>query len=211
MASLVIHMIVANEVNKSIKYDSNKLLIGAIAPDISKLIGETKVKSHFLDSLENDVPNINKFLRKYKDKINDDFVMGYFIHLYTDYLWFRYFIPEFYSEPMITKLDGSIVKCNGNMISLYIYNDYTNLNKQLLDEYNLDLKFFYSKIPEIENIIEEIPIEKLNLIINKCSEIIINTKEKKNLIFDIKNVKKFIDLSVELIIAKINEICDIIH
>ena len=109
--------------------------------------------------------------------MNDDFVMGYFIHLYTDYLWFKYFIPEFYSEPMIMKLDGSVVKCNGNMLSLYIYNDYTNLNIQLLDEYNLNLKIFYNKIPDMKNIIEEIPMEKLYLIINKCSEVIINTKK----------------------------------
>ena len=38
MASSLIHMAIANEVNKSIKYDNNKLLIGSIAPDISKLI-----------------------------------------------------------------------------------------------------------------------------------------------------------------------------
>ena len=177
MASSLIHMAIANEVNKSIKYDNNKLLIGSIAPDISKLIWENKIKSHFLDSLENNVPNINSFLKKYKDKMNDDFVMGYFIHLYTDYLWFKYFIPEFYSEPMIMKLDGSVVKCNGNMLSLYIYNDYTNLNIQLLDEYNLNLKIFYNKIPDMKNIIEEIPMEKLYLIINKCSEVIINTKK----------------------------------
>ena len=35
---------------------------------------------------------------------------------------------------MITKTDGSIVKCNGNMLSIYIYNDYTNMNIKLLDE-----------------------------------------------------------------------------
>jgi len=48
---------------------------------------------------------------------------------------------------MISKLDGSIVKCNGNMLSLYIYNDYTNLNTRLLDEYNMNLHIFYSEIP----------------------------------------------------------------
>lgn len=206
MASSIIHMAVASEVNKLIKRDNNKILIGSIAPDISKLIGENKIKSHFLDSFDDNIPNIDKFLNKYKNKLNDDFVMGYFIHLYTDYLWFNYFVPEFYSEPMITKIDGTIVKCNDNMLSLYIYNDYTNLNMQLLDEYDLDLKIFYNTIPEIDNIIEEIPVEKLNLIINKSGEIIANTKEKKSFVFDIKNIKNFIELSVELIIAKINEI-----
>ena len=71
-------------INKTLKRDNNKILIGTIAPDISKFIGRTKLESHFLESVDNNIPNIKKFLVKYKDKLNDDFVMGYFIHLYTD-------------------------------------------------------------------------------------------------------------------------------
>jgi hypothetical protein len=81
MASSVIHMCVANEVNKYLKKDNSKILIGSIAPDISKQIGMTKEKSHFLDSINDSVPNIDKFLNKYKNYLNNDFVMGYFIHL----------------------------------------------------------------------------------------------------------------------------------
>ena len=118
MASTMIHIAVANELNKKMNFDKSRLLLGSIAPDISKLIGEDKVKSHFLDSTENNIPNIRKFLEKYKDKMDNAFVMGYFIHLYTDYLWFKYFLTEFYSEPMIIKIDGSVVKCNGEMFLL---------------------------------------------------------------------------------------------
>ena len=60
---------------------------------------------------------------------------------------------------MITKLDGTIVECKGNMLSLYIYNDYTNLNIKLLDEYDLDLKIFYNELPPLKNIIEEIQMD----------------------------------------------------
>ena len=94
MASSVIHICIANEINKTINRDSKKLLIGTIAPDISKLLGETKFYSHFLDNVNNNIPNINKFLDKYGNYLNDDFVLGYYIHLYTDYLWFKYFIPN---------------------------------------------------------------------------------------------------------------------
>ena len=90
MASSVIHICIANEINKTINRDSKKLLIGTIAPDISKLLGETKFYSHFLDNVNNNIPNINKFLEKYSNYLNDDFVLGYYIHLYTDYLWFKY-------------------------------------------------------------------------------------------------------------------------
>lgn len=43
---------------------------------------------------------------------------------------------------MITKIDGIVVESKGHMLELYIYNDYTNLNIKLIDEYNLDLKKF---------------------------------------------------------------------
>ena len=39
-----------------------------------------------------------------------------------------------------------------------IYNDYTNLNTVLLDEYNMDLNIFYNEPPQLDNIIQEIPM-----------------------------------------------------
>lgn len=206
MASAIIHMAVTSEVNKVLKKDNNKLLIGTIAPDISKFIGQTKLESHFLDSVDNDIPNIERFLAKYKNELNDDFVMGYFIHLYTDYLWFKYFIPEVYQKNMITKLDGTVVDCKGKMLSLHIYNDYTNLNIKLLDEYNLNLKIFYNELPPLKNIIEEVPMDKLNIIVDQMAVIIENSKEYKDFVFNIENVKIFIDFSVQLILSKIKEI-----
>ena len=62
MASAVIHLCVAKEVNKFLKMDEKELLLGSIAPDISKQIGQTKEISHFLDpSNEDDIPNIERF------------------------------------------------------------------------------------------------------------------------------------------------------
>ena len=205
MASALIHMAVANEVNKKLNKDNDQMLIGSIAPDISKQIGENKVRSHFLDS-EGDLPNIDKFLNKYKNNLDDSFVMGYFIHLYTDYLWFKYFIPEICDKNVITKLDGTKVKCTENMIIQYIYNDYSNLNSRLLDEYDMDLHIFYENIPKFQNIIEEIPMDKIQIIIDKVSIIIQNSKERKDFVFDLESVKNFISLCVELINAKIEEI-----
>ena len=206
MASSVIHIAVANEINKKLKRKANQLLIGSIAPDISKITGETKLHSHFLDSNDNDIPNIDKFLKKYHSKLHDDFVLGYFIHLYTDYLWFKYFMIEVCNNNYISKLDGTNIKCSGNMLWMYIYNDYTNLNVKLLDEYNLNLKIFYNELPEFNNIIEEIPMHKINLLVDQISRIIQNTKGKKELVFNMDNIKVFIQTSVELILAKLEEL-----
>lgn len=205
MASSMIHICVANEVNKYLKRKSKDILIGSIAPDIAKQINETKTKSHFLDK-NDDIPNIEKFLDKYQNNLNNDFVMGYFIHLYTDYLWFKYFISNFIKENYVYTIDGEKVKLSEDEQIEYIYNDYTNLNIRLIDEYNLDLSMFYEDIPKLENIITEIPMDKINIIIDKAGLIIKNTKEKKSYIFDLDIINKFIDFSVSDILVQLEKV-----
>ena len=142
MASSMIHIAIANEINKVIKKDKKSLLIGSIAPDIGKHVGIEKVISHF-EVVDDDIPKLDVFLDKYKAYLNDDFVLGYYIHLYTDYLWFKYFIPDFFKNSYVYKLDGTKEYLDGEKACYYIYNDYTNLNIKLIDEYNLDLDIFY--------------------------------------------------------------------
>lgn len=96
--------------------------------------------------------------------------------------------------------------CNHEEFVKYIYNDYTNINIELIDKYNLDLKIFYNDIPDIANIIEEIPMDKLNVILEKTGTIIIDTKINKAFLFDIHNVQEFIELGTELILSNIQEI-----
>ena len=201
MASSMIHIAIASELNKKLNRDKSKLFIGTISPDISKLIGQDKKITHFLTKEGSELPDLDYFLSKYKDKLYDDFVLGYYIHLYVDYLWFKYFLPKVFDEDknMITKKDGTIVKCNGKMLLQYIYNDYTNLNTALADDYDLDFKIFYNEIPQIDNIIEEAPVDCLDLIVNTAGKIIEESKITKDMVFDMTDVKIFIDLCVDVI------------
>ncbi len=207
MASSLIHAAVCNELNKKLKRNPKQILIGTIAPDISKLVGETKQYTHFLDNKNDDVPNLTRFLNKYIKYLNDDFVLGYYIHLYTDYLWFKYFIPEIYDESknLIKKIDGTIVNCHGHMAEMYIYNDYTNINEQVVKKYKLDLSFLYDKKPEFNDIIKEAHMDKMDLIINKAKEIYEGSKVHRDYVFDMENIDNFISLSVKLIMADLKE------
>ena len=205
MASCVIHMCVANEINKVLKKDSKKLLIGTIAPDIAKQIGMQKEISHFQEN-NDDMPVLEKFLSKYEDNLNDDFILGYYIHLYTDYYWFKYFLPNFIKQDCIYKLDGSVAKLNEEDKIKCVYNDYTNLNTTLIDEYELELKIFYEELPILCNIIEEIPMDKINVIVNKAGIIIEEAKKSKAYIFDIREVKKFIEFSVSGILNDLKKL-----
>ncbi len=200
MASAVIHIAVAKEINKDLKMNEKELFLGTIAPDISKQLGESKVKSHFLSDDQSTLPILDKFLDKYKNNLNNPFIMGYYIHLFTDYLWFKYFMPEITnSSDYIEFLSGNKIKCTKEEIEKLIYNDYTNLNISLIEEYDLDLSLFYEDI-EIPNIkFDEIPLDKLQVIVDQMGIIIENSKKEYTYSFNIDNVKQFIGLCKKII------------
>lgn len=205
MASSVIHLCIAKELNKYLNKDSKKLLIGSIAPDISKHLNETKKTSHFFED-EEEIPSINKFLNKYNNYLDDDFVLGYYIHLYTDYLWYKYFITNYDKDDFVYDLNGNKLNLSEEEKLKYFYNDYTNLNITLIDVYNLDLSMFYEEIPTFDNIIEEISMDKINLIVEKVGIIIENSKEKKNYIFNDKSIVSFINFAVNFLLDNLKQI-----
>lgn len=206
IASVLIHLAVAKQISKKINKSTYDYYLGSIAPDISKQIGENKIKSHFQKS-NDDLPVLDDFLKKYS--LNNDFYIGYYVHLYTDYLWFKYFMKEINYNNVITLINGEKQKLSEQQFVTLLYNDYTTLNIQIIDEYNLDLKLFYEefKCPKIT--MDEIPIQKLNILIDKMSIIIENSKSTKEYLFNIENINKFIETSTEIIssdiIKKISE------
>ncbi len=207
MASSIIHMVIAKEINKKLGRNEEKLLIGSVAPDISKCLNHSKEESHFIDVKGDNLPNLTNFLNKYQKHLNDDFVLGYYIHLYTDYLWFKYFITEIVdNNDIITKLNGDKIKLNGTMKVMYIYNDYTNLNIQLINKYNLNLDFLDTQNNSFAPIIEEIPYDNLAVLYDAIKDIIKNTKTKKFFVFNLDNVEKFIQTSTQIILSEIEKI-----
>lgn len=199
MASAIIHLAVASEMNKLLNKDYKSIMFGAIAPDIWKQVGEpSKVPSHFKDSEDNDVPNLDKFLFKYKDMLKDDFVLGYYIHLLTDYYWFKYFIPSVFNEKrsILTKLDGTKLYLTEDELGDLIYNDYTNINVEVIDEYGLSLDLFYEDVPKFKDIISEIPMDKLDVLRDKMGVIIENSTYDKEYIFDIESINNFVEMCI---------------
>ena len=204
MASAGGRIAVAGEFNKDLKMKEKELFLGAIAPDISKQLGESKIKSHFLLNDKSDLPILDNFLDKYQDNLNNPFIMGYYIHLFTDYLWFKYFVSEITNDnDYIKLLNENKITCSKEEISKLIYNDYTNLNILLIEEYNLDLSLFYEEL-EIPNIkFDEIPLNKLQVIVDQMGIIIANSKKEYTYSFNIDNIKQFIEFCKKIIINDI--------
>ena len=81
-----------------------------------------------------------------------------------------------------------------------IYSDYTNLNIKLIEEYNLDLSLFYEEFKIPKTSIKEVPINNLDILINKMGILIENTKETKAYTFDMLSINEFIDKCADEII-----------
>ena len=208
MASAIIHLAIAKKIlsDKSIDVDNQKdYYLGSIAPDLSKQIGLNRTESHFLINTKDEIPNINIFKKRYPFFKYNSFDLGYFTHLYTDKIWIEEFLPNIVHNSSIKLLDGTVINSSNKDFLNLLYSDYTNLNIEIIDEYELDLSLFYEDFQIPDTNINEIPIEKLDILINKMGIIIENSKEKKTYTFDIYDIKNFIDLAAEKIINELKK------
>lgn len=207
MASAIIHIAIAKKIKEKLNVENSKdYYLGSIAPDISKQIGRTKYESHFLINSLPNIPNIEVFTKKYPNFKNNSFDLGYFTHLYADKLWFENFIPNLTINNSLKLLDGTIIQVeNEQEITDMIYSDYTNINIKLIEKYNLDLSLFYEDFVIPKTTIEEIPADKLDILINKMGIIIENSKEEKTYVFDDYSVEQFIEESSKIILEELKK------
>lgn len=206
MASAVIHICVAKKINEKLQLNEKELYLGAIAPDISKIINQDKKISHFQLDNEDDKPSLDKFLAKYRNEMNSPFVMGYFIHLYTDMLWFNDFFNYFAKGPYVHLRDGTDVRLDKPELRNLLYQDYTNLNISLIEEYNLDLSLFFDDLVIPDTSLNEIPLHKLPLLVDQFGIIIKNSTHNKKYIVDYNSIVSFINITADIIYDDIKEL-----
>ncbi len=193
MASSVIHICVAKKINETLRLNEKEFYLGSIVPDISKFIGEPREKTHFITKANSDVPEINLFLDKYREYLNDTFVLGYFVHLYTDKIWFEKFMPSRFYDDKIKLLDGTLLKVTEDEWTDMMYNDYTCIATKLFDYYNPDLSLFYEDFEKPNNVIEELQMDKLPIFIEKSGEFIMASKDGKTYLFNLEEVIAFVN------------------
>ena len=206
MASAIIHLAIAKKVKEKIEVEIEKdYYLGAIAPDISKQIGLSKEESHFLINTPWNIPNINLFIKRYPFFKYNSFDLGYFTHLYTDKLWFENFMDKIIENSSIKLLDGTIIQTTPEEMKNMIYSDYTNLNISIIEKYDLDLSLFYNEFTPPKTNIKEVPIDKLDILINKMGILIENSKEEKTYTFDINTIENFINTATEEILKELKK------
>ncbi|MCM1083147.1 MAG: hypothetical protein NC428_06670 [Clostridium sp.] len=164
MPGFIIHMAAAKEYLRlcSIRDETyiNDYIVGSVAPDI--VAGNNKKQSHFWSDRAFTQfvrkPDMNVFLEKHGDRINEPFVRGYYHHLifdlkFLELYWtkhFRFFNdklePAFlYDEVTQVKLidNGRIYPRKLFFSEEMYYGDYTRMNSRYIERYglrNLELK-----------------------------------------------------------------------
>ena len=140
-----LHLCVAKVLEKYIKIqDIDAFYIGNVAPDSWRHTSSTKEGTHFLTNILSYDYNYELFFNKYKSYLdNNDFVLGYLIHLMTDKYW--------YSNNFITTIVNP--------------DEYRDLNKAC-SELMCIYKLKPLKLKEINNPIEEFDSLGIEMAIN---------------------------------------------
>lgn len=89
MGSLTMHYCIFNELNKNLRVNKNRFLMGMLSTDICHLEKEPKNRSHFMSVDEKGIRYVNyyDFYKKYKSQFDDSYYQGYFCHLISDDIW----------------------------------------------------------------------------------------------------------------------------
>ena len=130
-----IHLCVAKEVASRLNINqSMSYFIGNVAPDSWRNSSSTKNDTHFISNEDSFDYNYDYFYEKYKDSLDNEFVLGYLIHLITDKYWHsNNFITTRVSSDEYDELNKacSNIISKYNIQRLYLSNDLVNPVEEL--------------------------------------------------------------------------------
>lgn len=212
MGSIVMHLCASNEANKILKCDSNRFLIGSIAPDIHKIATGSRRDSHYIKDVyinekKYQLPDLDNFLEENINKMKqDDFYKGYYSHLIADEIWYKEITDRFIDRLSDDQTEIKLVGYNDfipyEKYRKDIYEDYNSINSFLIQKYNIDVDYLYNvavlgiKQADLQKLLENTTGKN-------------NTKDIKKLklnILNIYDILEWIEKSKDEIINRIKEI-----
>lgn len=191
------HLEIAKHLNNKLNYnieEYNMFLLGNILPDINNcyIVENISKKLKHEDTHFSDLQGHITFYNKYKDEIkNNPIILGYFVHLYTDYFWNN----DFYEKVKSTSLNEISPEQKRIMKQkdFKIYND-----KHEFEGLNFnDLEKVLDKI----KLIKEVDITKEDLIkvINFLDNLKVDTSLKLNF-YNMEQLDKLLNETVDNVI-----------
>jgi len=211
MPSARIHEAIARKINEDYKMDDILLRIGTVSPDSWRNVEtDSGVKDKYLTHFWNfrikdgQANDYEEFYLKYYRELNNPFYFGYLIHLITDQYWKTFIDPKYFVvEDGITKIrlkDGTLHENK----DWYSYYESIKIQKQICKIYDLGvLPTRMENIPNFKCEIDELNLNGLFGLNGTLSYINNNLmpgeKEEISQVFDIDDIVKYIDITVEFI------------
>ena len=162
--------------------NKENFLTGCLAPDIARTDLLPKSVTHFRDNCPNlyKSPDLNKFLSKYGNRLDEDFILGYFCHLYADNVFTKIFLfetampldenfnPTYLKEKSVYVKNiktNDVYDISNKTKSTHLYTDYSKLTHIVGNYFDIPYEINYStKDP----LMEEIDPCKLMSMQDKC-------------------------------------------
>lgn len=224
MPSWIVHLATANEVMKSIKVENkNSFLVGNLIADAQRHVVSDfsiyvpyEISHHAsiqeIGSGKEKLPNIQEFIKKYKNDLKNPMVLGYLTHLLTDYYWNlttyqRYTIRDENGNFIGLKLsDGSKLLCQKEERIKLKHKDFGIFKNYMIKNKSYEIPRYEDRLLNDLKPIDEIPFNKED--INKIIKYIENESymdipydytlfTKDQIMRDYKNCINFVIESLE--------------
>lgn len=208
MPSAIIHAGVAKEINKKLKLDEELFILGNIAPDCWRNSDGVSNRnlSHFL-IIPEEGEDYKKFYYKYKNSLNDPFVLGYLIHLMTDRYWRVLEKKDFRSLLIKSRLPVNESIVSNIPVEKRNRDNFYSHEHSILGEV---AKFYDLSFVPMDNnfnsIIEEIDLTVLNDTIDYINSAYFNLEAVDNNIYDFDEILKDIKVVTNFILNELDDL-----
>ena len=91
-----IHLAIAKKISDKLKIDSDSVMLGSVLPDICNEKNHQLAHFQFGEKDLEGLANPDKFIKKYRSKLDNPVMLGYLIHILTDRFYNEYIFGHFY-------------------------------------------------------------------------------------------------------------------
>ena len=187
---------------------------GTFAPD--SVLREVKKQSHFWYESDYDKlirrPDLNMFLKEYRERLTEPFFLGYYMHLYMDRAFLDVYWQEHYSfydierkpEEFFDKVhyvrvdnDAEYLRSDFFSDKMY-YGDYDRLNPYIFSKYNLSVPPPFTPDIPVKEALSGDSLKNLHKMYGQINNLAVervpgNVSTEKLYAFDIGQILEFID------------------
>ena len=141
MPNTVVHEEVGYYLSKKLDVSSYEFYLGLMAPDAVNVehfaTKQERWTSHVRDKdLNIWKENLKKFYKEEKNKINNDFLLGYTIHILTDIVYDEYFEEKIHKEILKNKQEKDYWYIKWSDMDKYSFKEQSTINTILLKNNN---------------------------------------------------------------------------